>query len=63
MATAGLVVTAVQPVKGEMTTSITKGGTEPSNLDAVIVCRKRTGEVAGILTDPAPRQRQESVDL
>jgi len=53
LAKAGLVVTAVQPVKGEMTTSVTKGGTEPSNLDAVVVCRKRTNAVLGMLTDPA----------
>jgi len=36
----GFVVTAVQPVQGEMITSVTKGGAEPSNLDAVVVCRK-----------------------
>jgi adenine-specific DNA methylase len=38
---AGFVVTAVQPVKGEMTTSIVKAGAkEPSNLDSVVVCRR-----------------------
>lgn len=37
----GFIVTAVQPIKGEMTTSVTKGGVEPSNLDAVVVCRRR----------------------
>lgn len=38
---AGFVVTAVQPVKGEMTTSIVKSGSrEPSNLDSVVVCRR-----------------------
>ena len=38
---AGLVVTAVQPVKGEMTTSVVKSGAlEPSNLDSVVVCRR-----------------------
>lgn len=37
----GLRVTAIQPVKGEMTTSITKASAkEPSNLDSVVVCRK-----------------------
>ena len=37
---AGLVVTAVQPVKGEMSTSSTKSGAaEPSNLDSVVVAR------------------------
>jgi putative DNA methylase len=41
LAEAGFVITAVQPVKGEMSTSITKVGVEPSNLDAVVVCRKR----------------------
>lgn len=40
---AGLVVTVVQPVKGEMTTSIVKAGArEPSNLDSVVVCRRVT---------------------
>lgn len=39
---AGLVVTAVQPVKGEMTTSVVKSGArEPSNLDSIVVCRRR----------------------
>ncbi|MFE5474846.1 SAM-dependent methyltransferase [Nocardia sp. NPDC056541] len=38
---AGFVITAVQPVKGEMTTSIVKAGArEPSNLDSVVVCRR-----------------------
>jgi putative DNA methylase len=38
---AGFRVTAVQPVKGEMTTSVVKSGArEPSNLDSVIVCRR-----------------------
>ncbi|GHP20055.1 DNA methylase [Rhodococcus sp. NKCM2511] len=41
LANAGLTVTAVQPIKGEMSTSVTKGGKEPSNLDSIIVCRKR----------------------
>ncbi len=50
---AGLIVTAVQPVKGEMTTSVTKGGTEPSNLDAVLVCRKRAGVGPATLIDPS----------
>jgi adenine-specific DNA methylase len=53
LAKAGFVVTAVQPVKGEMMTSVTKGGAEPSNLDSVIVCRKRTTVVEGAaFTDP-----------
>jgi len=41
LAEAEFVIMAVQPVKGEMTTSVAKSGIEPSNLDAVIVCRKR----------------------
>jgi putative DNA methylase len=40
LANSGFTVTAVQPVQGEMITSVTKGGTEPSNLDAVVICRK-----------------------
>jgi len=39
---AGFVVTAIQPVKGEMMTSSTKSGaSEPSNLDSIVVARKR----------------------
>jgi putative DNA methylase len=53
IAEAGLVITAVQPVKGEMATSVTKGGVEPSNLDAVIVCRKRSGRGVASLTEPS----------
>lgn len=53
LADAGLVVTAVQPVKGEMVTSVTKGGAEPSNLDAVIVCRKRLDVLDTPLSQPA----------
>jgi adenine-specific DNA methylase len=52
LAEADLVVTAVQPVKGEMTTSVTKGGVEPSNLDAVVVCRKRASAVSNSMADP-----------
>jgi adenine-specific DNA methylase len=38
---AGFQVTAIQPVKGEMTTSAVKSGaSEPSNLDSVVVARK-----------------------
>ncbi|EPH40362.1 hypothetical protein STRAU_6625 [Streptomyces aurantiacus JA 4570] len=37
----GWAVMAVQPVKGEMTTSVVKAGArEPSNLDSVVVCRR-----------------------
>jgi len=42
LAEAGFVVTAVQPVKAEMSTSVAKNGLEPSNLDAIVVCRERT---------------------
>ncbi|WP_204249180.1 DNA methyltransferase [Nocardia arizonensis] len=42
---AGLRITSVQPIKGEMTTSVTKAAAmEPSNLDSVVVCRRRAGE-------------------
>lgn len=40
---AGWVVTAIQPVKGEMSTSVVKSSSsEPSNLDSVVVCRRET---------------------
>lgn len=39
---AGFIVTAVQPIKGEMSSSVTKSGREPSNLDSIVVCRKRS---------------------
>lgn len=42
---AGFVVMGVQPVKGEMATSIVKSGArEPSNLDSVVVCRRSADE-------------------
>jgi adenine-specific DNA methylase len=38
---AGLVVTALQPVKAEMATSVAKtGAATPNNLDSIVVCRK-----------------------
>jgi adenine-specific DNA methylase len=38
---AGFVVTAIQPVKAEMSVSITKAGAAaPNNLDSIVVCRK-----------------------
>jgi adenine-specific DNA methylase len=40
LASAGFQITAIQPVKGEMSTSSTKHGREPSNLDSIVVCRK-----------------------
>ena len=55
---AGFVVTAVQPVKGEMITSVTKGGLEPSNLDAIIVCRKQGTSAELAPTDPLEAARK-----
>jgi hypothetical protein len=52
LAQAGFTVTAVQPVKGEMATSVTKSGVEPSNLDAIIVCRKREASIQMVPADP-----------
>lgn len=49
LADAGFRVTAIQPVKGEMSTSSTKHGKEPSNLDSIVVCRK-----AAEVSVPAP---------
>lgn len=44
---AGWQVSAVQPVTGEMSTSITKAGArEPSSLDSVVVCRHSGSGVA-----------------
>lgn len=53
LAQAGIAVTAVQPVQGEMITSVTKGGAEPSNLDSVVVCRKLASRAGPPATDPA----------
>ncbi|WP_415975282.1 SAM-dependent methyltransferase [Rhodococcus sp. 077-4] len=40
---AGIVVTSIQPIKGEMSSSVVKlGALEPFNLDSIVVCRKRT---------------------
>jgi adenine-specific DNA methylase len=58
LAQAGFIVTAVQPVKGEMITSVTKGGIEPSNLDAIIVCRRKGTSVHQSLSDPFEAARQ-----
>lgn len=39
---AGFYVCAVQPIKGEMNTSVVKAGAkEPSNLDSIVVCRRK----------------------
>ncbi|HEX4661228.1 MAG TPA: DNA methyltransferase, partial [Streptosporangiaceae bacterium] len=51
LADAGFIVTAVQPVKGEMSTSVAKNAREPSNLDAIIVCRKRSATPCDVVTD------------
>jgi adenine-specific DNA methylase len=52
LASADLVITAVQPVKGEMSTSTTKYGKEPSNLDAIVICRKSSTIRDPPLDDP-----------
>jgi hypothetical protein len=52
LAVAGFVVTAIQPVKGEMSTSITKYGAEPSNLDSIVVCRKHAADGLEPLASP-----------
>lgn len=58
---AGFRVTAVQPVKGEMTTSVVKAGSaEPSNLDSVVVCRLAS-DVAFFLTPEEAVQRAETM--
>jgi putative DNA methylase len=51
LAEAGFVVSAVQPVKAEMSTSVAKNALEPSNLDSIIVCRKRVTAAHGV-ADP-----------
>jgi putative DNA methylase len=51
LAEAGFVVTAVQPVKAEMSTSVAKNALEPSNLDSIIVCRKRGAAASGGVAD------------
>lgn len=64
---AGFVVTAVQPVKGEMSTSIVKAGArEPSNLDSVVVCRRLVDgaeTLSGSLTEARERAVGELVRL
>lgn len=55
---AGFVVSAVQPVKGEMATSVVKSGAkEPSNLDSVVVCRK-----SPLTSENWPDNYQEALD-
>ncbi|MDR6166186.1 putative DNA methylase [Microbacterium paludicola] len=64
---AGFVVTAVQPVKGEMTTSIVKAGArEPSNLDSVVVCRRAAdgaSNLSGSLDDALIKARESLFNL
>ena len=71
---AGFVITAVQPVKGEMSTSIVKKGSrEPSNLDSVVVCRRRVDgamnpsrsieEARLTAHDKLVRLRQEGIEV
>jgi len=52
---AGFVITATQPIKGEMSVAAPKNqAKEPIDLDIVIVCRKRNGEpVADAVDEPA----------
>jgi putative DNA methylase len=48
---AGLVVTAVQPVMAEMTTSVAKSSfCHPNNLDSLVVCRKQGRNVPWVRT-------------
>jgi len=51
LAEAGFTVTAVHPVKGEMSTSVAKSAQEASNLDAVVVCRKAAAATRSTLAD------------
>ena len=64
---AGFTVTAVQPVKGEMTTSIVKAGArEPSNLDSVVVCRRTADgatSLSGSLDEALVRARDALTGL
>lgn len=54
---AGFVVTAIQPILGEMSTSVVKSAAkEPSHLDSVIVCRK-----SGHVPSYARKSEQEAV--
>jgi putative DNA methylase len=52
LAEAGLMVTAVQPRQGRDEHERHQGWVEPSNLDAVIACRKRASAVPSSLTEP-----------
>lgn len=55
----GFVVTAIQPIKAEMSTSVTKSAAnEPNNLDTIVVCRKRGTELP-----PHARLPREAAEL
>ncbi|MFI8996943.1 DNA methyltransferase [Streptomyces sp. NPDC053542] len=55
---AGLVITAVQPVKAEMSTSTVKSSAaDPSNLDSIVVCRLTGHTVPERLTVESVRDR------
>jgi putative DNA methylase len=62
LAAARLEITAVQPVKGEMSTSSTKHGREPSNLDSIVVARKR-GQGSRERQSPAERAAAAELKL
>ena len=53
LANAGLIVSATQPVKGEMSVAAPKhGAREPSTLDTIVVCRKRGHGRANVGSTP-----------
>lgn len=55
---AGLVITAVQPVKAEMSTSTVKSSAaDPSNLDSIVVCRPTGRAIPQMTTVEAVRER------
>ncbi|MEV8589866.1 DNA methyltransferase [Streptomyces sp. NPDC051180] len=55
---AGLVITAVQPVKAEMSTSTVKSSaSDPSNLDSIVVCRPMGHTTPEMTTVEAVRER------
>lgn len=56
---AGLVVTAIQPIKGEMSVAAPKSGAaNPSNLDAIVVCRKASPGWAPTVADVVTKLRE-----
>ncbi|GHA85945.1 DNA methylase [Streptomyces tendae] len=55
---AGLVITAIQPVKAEMSTSTVKSSAaDPSNLDSIVVCRPAGHTIPEMATVEAVRER------